>query len=155
MSLLLSVGLQDSKHTIKKLLDTSSGYFQLVHYTVPSSSVSTPPAPASAPPILTHSSTMLITLPNSDAPPAISSDLEFPALPISRQNSNSSDPASPNSPNSNFSDATTAHIIDQAAKDLAGCISAISAETAQCRSMLPILFVFVANGDVSDTLTIW
>eukprot|EP00026_Physarum_polycephalum_P001260 Phypoly_transcript_01261.p1 GENE.Phypoly_transcript_01261~~Phypoly_transcript_01261.p1 ORF type:complete len:1162 (-),score=207.78 Phypoly_transcript_01261:50-3154(-) len=134
----------DSGHTMKKVLDNSSGFFQLLQYSAlplppvtPSSYL--PPQHPTSPP---HPLPLLH--PSSDA-----AHEEGQHAPLSRANSNSSEPSSPPAPPSSPSHIGphSSQLFSQLATELSSCVSSISSGSAQCRSMLPILYEFVVNGD--------
>jgi hypothetical protein len=141
---------------MKKVLDNSSGFFQLLQYSAlplppvtPTSSYSAPQHPASPPnqPPVLH--------PSSDATHSEHAD-GGPHVPLSRANSNSSEPSSPPAPPSSppHMGLQSTQLFARLAAELSSCVSSISSGSAQCRSMLPILFEFIANGDVCDRFTL-
>lgn len=133
---------------MKKVLDNNSGFFQLLQY----SGVSLPnfvpsyPSRANSPPAPSDNAVLAPSLTTGD------SVLDIPPA-LSRQNSNSSETSSPLSISTSHNPSSPPHdkgaeIFARISRDLSNCVSSISSGNAQCRSMLPILFEFVAHGDV-------
>jgi hypothetical protein len=136
---------------MKKVLDNSSGFFQLLQYStlpLPSTPASShlPPQHPTSP--STHMIPNLIHDAIHSAPPTEHAD-GGPHAPLSRTNSNSSEPPSPPPPSSPpHTTPQSSQLFARLAAELSSCVSSISSGNAQCRSMLPILFEFVVHGEV-------
>ena len=132
---------------MKKVLDNSSGFFQLLKY-------SALPLPSSTP-ASSHPPSQHPTSPSNQSP--VPNPLEYLAdgggaqLSLSRTNSNSSEPSSPPPPPSS-PNPQSSQLLARLSTELSSCVSSISSGNAQCRSMLPILHEFIVHGDVCVNL---